>query len=127
LGKGLVESDLIASDSITAVMEGHHYNGVMSAHKIVMEAMKYLRLKVFQEWISTTERHEDQAVKKAINKICTDFIAEKITALLLSPDCKHFLELFDRFCNTNQGLLAAFWVHTSYMRGELETPHFFNP
>ena len=46
-----IEAGIVASGSVSGVLEGCQYNRAMRAHKIVMEAMKRLRLKSFREWL----------------------------------------------------------------------------
>ena len=54
----LVESEVGATGSVNAVLEGRHYNRAISAHKIVVEAMEHLRFEAYYNSVSEERQKE---------------------------------------------------------------------
>ncbi|KAJ8048057.1 hypothetical protein HOLleu_00223 [Holothuria leucospilota] len=55
LGDIVVESGLIAQGSVNGVMNGHHYNRSMRAHKVMHDALRQLQLEAFVDSFSTED------------------------------------------------------------------------
>jgi hypothetical protein len=72
----LIESKVVASGSVPAVLEGRQYNRAMRAHKIVMEAFQRLQLTVFKEWMSENRQSDYQASTQVLDKVCITQTAE---------------------------------------------------
>ena len=111
----LIEAGIVAAGSISGVIEARQYNRAMRAHKLAMEAMQRLRLKSFQAWMHEKENTEYHAATEELDRVCATPTAETFTALLMSPECRQLLELFDEFCSTDRGKLAAFWDSYIYL------------
>ena len=103
-----IEAGIVASGSVSGVLEGHQYNRAMRAHKIVMEAMQWLRLKSFREWLYENEKEEYQAAAGELEKVFIKPCAELFN-MLATFECRRLLELYGDFCQTNRTKLAAFW------------------
>ena len=51
----LIESDVIAAGSVSGVLERKHYNRGIRMHKLVMEALFYIKWKKFGQWLTEQE------------------------------------------------------------------------
>ena len=104
-----IEAGIVASGSVSGLLEGRQYNQAMRAHKIVMEEIQRLRLKSFREWLYENEKEEYQAAAGELDKVCIKPSAELFNEMLATFECRRLLELYDDFCQTNRTKLAAFW------------------
>ena len=51
----LIESDILATGSVDATLDGHHYNRGVRAHKLVAEGIGLLRWAMFLQWNTDQE------------------------------------------------------------------------
>ena len=133
-----IEAGIIASGSVSGVLEGRQYNRAMRAHKIVMEAIHRIRLKSFWEWLYENEKEEYQAAAGELDKVCIQPSAELFNEMLATFESRTLLELCDDLSNQPNeascilrflhrfSLLAAA-IHKSNTRRELEPAHLLRP
>ena len=96
-----IEAGIVASGLVSEVLEGRQYNRAMSAHKIMMGAMRWLRLKSFREWLYENEKEEYQAAAGELDKVCIKPSAELSNEMLATFECRRLQEHYDDFCQTN--------------------------
>lgn len=112
-----IEAGIVAEGSITAVMEGRHYNRSIRIHKYVYEALLRLVWLGFLPWVK--EHHPDKVshIEQTVELVSDihedplDGSAYKDTlenAVFLST-----MEQFQAYCEhlrSNNGPLSAFWM-----------------
>ncbi|KAJ4940926.1 hypothetical protein JOQ06_027216 [Pogonophryne albipinna] len=104
----LIESEVVAPGSINGVLNGHHYNRSMRAHKLLYESLQRIRFITFMDSLPPQER-----------AACMDFITEMECAFpdrlmdVLSAD-----QRFDNMCSkyadfvqrrSTENATFAFW------------------
>jgi hypothetical protein len=58
----MIESEVVASGSMTGVLSGRHYNRCIRAHKIMYEAMERLRFQAFEKTLTAAEKESFNAI-----------------------------------------------------------------
>ena len=61
-----IESEIVASGSVNGVMNGHHYNRSIRCHKIIAEALHFLRWKSFSETLSEKDAKQYEDLLKCL-------------------------------------------------------------
>ena len=107
----LVESGMLASGSVTAVLNGKQYNRGIRIHKIVMEALQRMQWLVY---ISSDNVHEvPDPFVSAINDIQKSCESKNVHALLahVQSTFNSIHTDFKRFCEdlSSKQPLANFW------------------
>ena len=69
LRDSLVESGVVASGSVDAVLTGHHYNRSIRAHKFVWEALFRFRWKQFEESVGGTLKKSGIDLERITDRI----------------------------------------------------------
>ncbi|KAJ8021222.1 hypothetical protein HOLleu_38358 [Holothuria leucospilota] len=87
----MIESELVAQGSVSTVMNGHHYNRSVRAHKIVAEVLQRLRLQAFLDNLTNAE-------KEAAIGLCVQlkqtFPGEEFVRLV---ECEEFQDLLSQY------------------------------
>ena len=85
----LIESEVVAPGSINGVMNGHHNNRRMRAHKLLYESLQRIRLLTFLDSLQSEER---DGCMDVINDIKCAFQDKTMDALCAN-------EKFDKMCS----------------------------
>jgi len=105
----MVESGVLASGSVSAVLNGKHYNRGIRIHKIVMEALQRLR---WLTYVSSDSFHElPKTLVSAVHNIQQSCERKNVDALLAQSTFNNLHSEFKKFCSdldSNQPL-ANFW------------------
>lgn len=108
----LIESEIVASGSINSVLNGHHYNRSMRAHKILYESLQQLRFKAFLQSLSEGDERDIQLLATSASQQFTKtevFSEEKLN------DISKLLEKYNNFIQAKSldNPTFAFW--SSYL------------
>ena len=111
-----LESGIIAEGSVSAVMDGRHYNRAVRIHKYVYEAFLRLAWRGFLIWLESRYPNKMGFLEQAIENI-SDFhkdlnntsyhVAFDLPAFVITTDL--FSE-FLSFLRHDNGPLSAFWM-----------------
>ena len=105
----MVESGVLASGSVSAVLNEKHYNRGIRIHKIAMEALQQLR---WIAYISSTKSPElPETFISGIHKVQQSCKTQDVQALLAQPTFNNLHSGFKRFCVdlSSKHPLANFW------------------
>jgi len=67
----LMEADVLASESVDAVLEERHYNRGLRVHKLVSDALEQLRWSASRKW---NEHHTDPVDVDELTSVFGDLI-----------------------------------------------------
>ena len=96
----LVESGVIASGSVAAVLDGKHYNRGIRAHKIVWEAMSRLRWRQFESFLTNDGAGcpvDFEKLTAELQNARTENSKETFLAVRDSPEMKSLLAAYAGF------------------------------
>ena len=111
----LVEGNVISSGSVSAVLDGRHYNRAVRAHLVVAEVFEQLRWRLFEEWLSEREAPPDLLqMKHSLDSIRENQSMETIAMLTSQPRFVEVQKKYDEFCSLAHGPMFSFW--TSYLK-----------
>lgn len=105
----MVESGVLASGSVSAVLNGKHYSRGIRIHKIAMETLQRLR---WIAYISSTKLPElSVTFISGIHNIQQSCKTQHVQALLAQPAFNNLHSEFKRFCTdlSSKQPLANFW------------------
>ena len=107
----LVESGTIATGSVASVLNGHHYNRAVRAHKIIYESMLRLKWNAFGIWLqSQTEPKFDQdEIHKEVYKLQKEFVMGDFREFINYPEFKHLQAAYTEFTDSYVGPMARYW------------------
>ena len=108
----LVESDVVATGSVNAVLEGRHYNRAISAHKIVVEAMEHLRFEAYYNSVSEERQKELSDLAKSMISV---FPSTSYCDLLQEGGVQSFLSHYNLFCARQASASPTFALWQSYI------------
>ena len=104
----VIEANICASGSLERVLSGKHYNRALRVHKIVMEALERLLLRMFEE-------REDKSLDVSLLESLTNEASDANLQGVLASD--QFLEYFERYQAFKEdvrrgdlGKTARFWI-----------------
>ena len=108
----MIESGLVAQSSLNGVMNGHHHNRSMRAHKITYEALRRLQWEVYMDSLNEEEL---TVVNDTINKLATGFHNNDILGVVSSESFTGLATSFTEFNKkiSKESPTVAFWM--SYM------------
>ena len=110
----LVEGNVISSGSVSAALEGRHYNRAVRAHLVVAEVFEHLRWRSFEEWFSRSDiTISFEAMKEALDSVRNDLSMEAVTKLISHPVFGDVQKKYVEFCSSAHGPMFSFW--TSYL------------
>ena len=112
-----VETGIVAQGSVSAVLEGRHYNRGMRAHKLMFEALLRLAWTHFHERVVTYSCDDDR-VKIAealyhIGQLNADLCESQWHSILQLESVQFLMTKFEdflEFLRLSNGELSAFWM-----------------
>jgi len=113
----LVEGGIVAQGSVSAVLEGRHYNRGIRAHKLVYEALLRIAWKHFYNHVDS-EYNDSDRIKIAealynISQLSTDLCESQWQSIMQLGSVKFMLLKFTEyldFLRKDNGSLSAFWM-----------------
>jgi hypothetical protein len=114
----LVETNVVASGSVVAVLEGRQYNRGVRMHKLLFEALMRLVFTHFLVWLEHLSQEVQQQLSEGIARVHAlqnklNLCQDEITALLNLGCVQTLLNEFHMFMNHlrfSNGPLSAFWM-----------------
>ncbi|XP_033106462.1 uncharacterized protein LOC117108533 [Anneissia japonica] len=108
----LIEAEIIAPGSINGVLNGHHYNRSIRAHKLLFEALQRVRLIMFLESLPATEAHK---YAKLIVNVKELYTSESFNEMLCSEELNLFMTEYDDFITKQGESCPTFSLWNSYI------------
>ncbi|KAK6168598.1 hypothetical protein SNE40_019797 [Patella caerulea] len=104
----LIESDVVAQGSINGVINGHHYNRSLRAHKLLYEALQRLRFSVF---LDSLGENDAIPIQKEMTNLELAYGTKTLSEYLITEDYIILVDKFETFvsqkCKENPTF--AFW------------------
>lgn len=97
----VMEASICASGSLEKVLSGKHYNRALRVHKIVIEALERLLLRVFQE-------RDDQILNLSLLESLTNEALDANLRDVLESD--QFHDYFERYQTFKEGVRRGVWA-----------------
>ncbi len=104
----MIESEIVAPGSVKGVLSGKHYNRCIRAHKLIYEAMEWLRLQACEKSLTTTEK----TLLESIHHLLQDESAtEEFLNISTSNNVTEVKMLYDIFVKkrSEENPLFSFW------------------
>ena len=104
----LIEAEVVAQGSINAVLNGHHYNRSIRAHKLLYESLHRLR---FQTYLDSLEEVEANRILIILTDLDVLFPSESFSACCDTADFKNIVDQYEEFVvvTSRQNPTFAFW------------------
>lgn len=104
----LIESEVVAPESISGVISGHHYNCNMKAHKLLYESLQRIRFLTFLDSLPPKERNECMDVMNEIKCAFQDKTMDVLCADgKFDEMCSKYVDFVKRISAENPTF--AFW------------------
>ena len=116
----LVESEVVATGSVNAVLEGRHYNRAISAHRIVVEAMEHLRFEAYYNSVSEERQKKLSDLAKSMISV---FPSTSYYDLLQEGGVQSFLSHYNLFRARQASASPTFALWQSYIDMVSTLPH----
>ena len=102
----IIESEIIGIGSVNGVLLGKHYNRGMQLHKIVGEALFWLKWEAFCNWLQEKnhQTYQFQTIAARIN--CT---SKEIFTLVSEDEFDVLYDLFKEFSSSMETSMSRFW------------------
>ena len=108
----MIESEIVASGSMTGVLSGKHYNRCVRAHKIMYEAMERLRFQAFEDSLTAVE---EDAFNSIAIEVQEDSGREKFLKICASSNVAEAKEMYDQFIQRKSEENASFRFWSTYL------------
>lgn len=106
----LVESNVVSSGSVNAILEGRHYNRAVRAHLVLAEVMEQLRWSQYEEWLCETETViKLEELQPLLNQVRQDWSEASVTSLMDLPLFNEVKTTYSEFCSRDHGPMFSFW------------------
>ena len=107
----LIETATVAAGSISGVLNGHHYNRTMRAHKAVYESMLRLKWLEFGTWLENQTEFviNQQEMLNILLELRESLSADTFGSFINMPEFTLLKQAFDVFTERNKGPTATFW------------------
>ena len=107
----LIESEIVALESVHAVLEGRHYNRGMSAHKVVAKALEHLR---FEAYFNSFNEIIQKKMCDFAKSLLPLFPSKMFLDVLLGPRLQSYLMITRSFVKNNNAILPRllYGTHT---------------
>ncbi|PIK44379.1 hypothetical protein BSL78_18773 [Apostichopus japonicus] len=104
----LIESGVIALGSINGVMNGHHYNRSMRAHKLMHDALRNLQ---WEAYIESVPEQERLTINDILTKLKSGFHKKEVSSIVSSNDFQSVVSSFQDFLAkmNKESPTFAFW------------------
>ncbi|XP_071812536.1 uncharacterized protein [Apostichopus japonicus] len=112
----LIEAGVVATGSVTGVMNGHNYNRSVRCHKLMAEALHRLR---WQSFLSTLEEQKRQQFKKVVSSLQASYPREFDTQLEGSAYKAMMARYGDFIKEGKNNATFAFWCSYLEMIGNI--------
>lgn len=107
----LIESGIVAQNSINRVINGHHYNRSIRAHKLLAESLQTFRLQTFIQ-----ERYlEEYTVVESVMQQLNENFPNIPDLHLISSDVQTFFQKYNEFVSSKNSESATFCFWSSYL------------
>lgn len=90
----LIESEVVATGSINGVLNGHHYNRSVRAHKLMYEALQHLRFRTF---LGSIPEEEEIRHSTLINAIRMAYPTDEFYELVESDNFAKLMSQYQEF------------------------------
>ena len=108
----LVEAGVVAEGSMNGVLNGHHYNRSIRAHKLLYESLQRLRLQTFLDSLQEAEAKE---MLDAIRKLDLSFPTESFTDACDTEDFQIVKDRYQIFVEEQKEKSPTFAFWSSYI------------
>ena len=113
----VIESKVIAEESVEKILSGKHYNRAVRFHKLIFETCMRLIWESFLNWVSQSEIN-DVAVNQGLDIVNKLNDQEEVNEILFELVCSDkvvadLFKLFQDFCQLlceSSGTLSRFWM-----------------
>jgi len=116
----LVEAGVVVQGSVSAVLDGRHYNHTVRAHKLVYEALLRMAWKHFEDHVDLEFDDADKIIIDDalynLSQLSTDLCENQWQSVIQLESVQFMVNAFEKFMNflrTSNGPLSTFWM--SYM------------
>ena len=108
----LIESGVVASGSVTGVLNGHHYNRSIRSLKLFCEALQKLR---WQSFLKTLTKEENEKALELVHDMQTNFPEKKYDEICQSNKYRELLTKYHKFIEDNNAENATFRNWSSFI------------
>ena len=108
----IIESEIVASGSITGVLNGHHYNRSLRTHKLVCEALQRIRWIYFLDTLPEAEKNA--AYHMAVN-MQEKFQNKKLQTMINSTEFNQLMNKYKSFIDKCNETMKTFKFWSSYI------------
>ena len=104
----MIESDIVASGSVTGVLSGKHYNRSLRVHKIIYEAMQRMRFQAFEKSLPNTAPSQFHSIGVSVLE---DSNRENFAEICASNSVNDEKKAYDLFVEkrSQENPTFAFW------------------
>ena len=104
----LIESEVVATGSINGVLNGHHYNRSMRAHKLLYESLQRIRFTTFLDSLPPQERAHYMDVITEMKHAFPDRLMDVLSAdQRFQTMCSNYTDFVQR--KSTESSTFAFW------------------
>ena len=108
----LIESGVVASGSVTGVLNGHHYNRSIRSLKLFCEALQKLR---WQSFLKTLTKEENEKALKLVHDMQTTFPEKEYDEICQSIEYRELLTKYLKFIEDSNSENATFRNWSSFI------------
>jgi hypothetical protein len=108
----LIESEVVAQGSINGVMNGHHYNRSIRAHKLMFEALQRLRFEKFLESLPTESKNSQKAL---LTQLIKSYLTGSLQDRTSHDDFSTLQKQYESFVDEQSSINPTFAFWSSYI------------
>ena len=108
----LIEAEVIAQGSINGVLNGHHYNRSIRAHKLMYESLQRLR---FQAFLDSLPENDSQKILDMLTDLDLSYPSASFTDACKGEVFNTALDMYQKFVHDKSKANPTFALWSSYI------------